>query len=121
MAQFSHLPLFVKVYELIKIFYRIVQQFPKEYKYNLGAEMQKIIWEILDEVVRTNSLTDGDKKPGLEKISLLFDQFKLRFRLAYDLGIVPEKKFIFIQTRLEEVGRMIGGWQKWCVEGLNAD
>lgn len=113
MSQFSHLPLYLKTYEFIKIFYKITHQFPKEYKYSLGAEAQKIMWEILDEIIRVNSLMNIDKKQGIEKISLLFDQFKIRFRLAYDLGIVPVKKFALAQGELEEIGKMIGGWKKW--------
>jgi hypothetical protein len=113
MAQYSHLPLYLKTYEFIKLVYRLTRQFPKEYKYSLGSEMQKIIWEVLDEIIKTNSLPNAEKKIGLEKISLLFDCFKIRFRLAYDLEILPVKKFVFAQERLEEIGKMIGGWQKW--------
>lgn len=114
MAQYSHLPLFIRTYEFIKLVYRIVQQFRKEYKFTLGSELQKIIWEILDEIVKTNSLPDSQKKARIEKISQLFDMFKIRFRLAYEVGIMTDKKFGIAQMEMEEIGRMIGGWQKWA-------
>ena len=62
MAQYSHLPIYIKTYEFIKLVYRLVQQFRKEYKYTLGTELQQIIWQILDEIIRTNSLPDNEKK-----------------------------------------------------------
>lgn len=117
MAQYSHLPIFIKTYEFIKSVYRIVGQFRKEYKYNLGAELQKIIWEVMDEIIKTNSLTDGEKGEGIEKISRLFDQFKIRFRLAYEIGLMTDKKFGSAQKEMEEIGKMIGGWRKWARGG----
>ncbi len=114
MAQYSHLPIYTKTYEFVKIVYRIVRQFRKEYKYNLGAELEQIIWQVLDEIVITNSLSDLDKKSGIERISLLFDKFKIRFRLSYEIGLISEKKFCMIQAKTEEIGKMIGGWGRWA-------
>jgi hypothetical protein len=114
MAQFLHLPIYIKTYEFIKVIYRIVRQFRKEYKYTLGAELQQIIWQILDGIIRTNSLPDSRKKDGIEEISQLFDKFKIRLRFAYEIGLLTDKKFGIIQKEIEEIGRMIGGWQKWA-------
>jgi hypothetical protein len=114
MAQYNHLPIYIKIYEFIKFIYRVVQQFRKEYKYTLGAELQQIIWQILDEIIVTNSLSDNQKRQGLEKISQLFDKFKIRFRFAYELGLMTDKKFSIAQRGMEEIGRMIGGWRKWA-------
>lgn len=76
--------------------------------------MHKIIWQVMDEIIRTNSLTDIEKRKGIEKISELFDQFKIRFRFAYELGLMTDKKFGSAQKEMEEIGRMIGGWKKWA-------
>ncbi len=114
MAQFSHLPLFISTYDFIKLVYRLVGQFRKEYKYTLGAELETLIWQMLDEIIRTNSLPNDLKKAGIQKISLLFDQFKIRFRLAFELGLMTDKKFSLAQRLAGEIGKMIGGWQKWA-------
>jgi hypothetical protein len=113
MAQFSHLPVYIKTYEFIKTVYRIVKQFRKEYKYGLGAELQQIIWQILDAIIIANSLLDTQKSKQIDIVSELFDKFKIRFRFAYEMGIVPIKKFGVAQKEMEEIGKMIGGWQKW--------
>lgn len=113
MAQFSHLPLYVKTYEFVKLVYRTVKQFRKEYKYTLGMELEKMVWEILDEIIDANSLPDTRKEEAVKNVSRLFDKFKIRFRLAYEVGLIPAKKFGTAQTQMEEIGRMIGGWHKW--------
>jgi hypothetical protein len=113
MADYLHLPIFIKTYEFNKYIYRIIRQFPREYKYTLGKELQQIMWQILDEIMRTNSLPDEEKKKGLNKISELFDMFKVRFRLAYEIGALSKPKFCIAQKQIEEIGKMIGGWQRW--------
>ena len=115
MAQYSHLPIFIKTYEFIKYIYIVIQQFRKEYKYTLGAEIQELIWQILDEVIKTNSLPDSQKREGILKISYLFDKFKVRFRFAYELGLITDHKFGVAQKEIGEIGKMIGGWSRWTV------
>lgn len=116
MAQYSHLPIFIKTYDFMAVVYRIVQQFRKEYKYNLGAELQQVVWQVLDEIIKTNSLPDNQKRGGIEKISELFDRFKIRFRFAYELRLMTDKKFAIAQKEMEEIGRMIGGWSRWITK-----
>lgn len=113
MAQFSHLPIYVKTYESIGLIYKIVGQFRKEYKHTLGAEIQEIAWKMLDEIILVNSQNNEDKKHGIQKISMLFDRLKIRFRFAYEIGLIPSKKFEIVQKQFEEIGKMIGGWMKW--------
>lgn len=114
MAQFNHLPIYIKTYEFAKLVYRLVRQFSKEYKYTLGADLQTIIWRVIDEIIKTNSLPNERKKEGIEKISLLFDQFKIRFRFAFEIGLIKDNHFAFAQKQMEEIGKMIGGWGKWA-------
>ena len=114
MAQYLHLPIYIKTYEFIKYIYKIIQQFRKEYKHSLGSEIQQIAWQILDEIIKTNSLPDNQKKESIKKISCLFDRFKIRFRFAYELKLMTSHKFGVAQKEIGEIGKMIGGWQKWA-------
>ena len=68
----------------------------------------------MEKIIKTNSLPDTQKREGLEKISQLFDRFKIRFRFAYEIGLMTDKKFGIAQKEMEEIGKMIGGWQKWA-------
>lgn len=113
MAQSSHLSIYIKTYEFIKYNNKIVQQFRREYKYTLGSELNSLMWQILDEIIRTNSLPDYQKNAGIKRISELFDRFKIRFRFAYDMRLMTNVKFGIAQKYIEEIGKMIGGWQKW--------
>lgn len=113
MAQYSHLLIYVKVFNFSKIVYRLIHNFKKEYKYTLGAELQQIILQVLDGIIETNSVLNNKKIEKIEEVSLLFDRFKIRIRLAYELGQISKSKYFFIQKEIEEIGKMIGGWQKY--------
>ena len=114
MAQYLHLPIYIKTYEFIKLLYPAIRQFRKEYKYTLGAELQHIIWQILDEIVKANSLPDNQKGEGIEEISRPFDKFKIHLRFAYEIGLMTDKKFGTAQKEMEEIGKMIGGGARWA-------
>lgn len=113
MTQYSHVSISVKTFELVKLTYQVVRHFRKEYKYTLGTELQYFIWKVMDTIRRTNILPNCEKREGIQEISMLFDEFKIRFRLAYEIRLVNSKTFTVVQQRIEEVGKMIGGWQKW--------
>ena len=53
------------------------------------------------------------RRKRIEKISQLFDKFKIRFRFAYEIGLMTDKKFGIAQKEMEEIGKMIGGWSRW--------
>ena len=54
MAQYSHLPIFVRTYEFVKLVYRFVQQFRKEYKYSLGQDMKRDSLCLIRSIYRAN-------------------------------------------------------------------
>ena len=114
MSQYQHLPLYAKTYEFIKQVYRTVGQFRKEYKFSLGAELVQLIWTVLDEIIRANDLPDNQKAIAIERIGQTFEKFKIRWRLAYEIRLMTDVKFSIAQKDLEEIGKMIGGWQNWA-------
>jgi len=112
MSRFEHLPLYRKTYLLMKEIYLITKQFPKEYKYSLGEEILNKSWKLLDLIIETNSATEKYNK--ISELSLEFDKLKLRIRFAFEIKLIPEKRFLNLQEKIAEIGEMIGGWLKWA-------
>ncbi len=48
----------------------------------------------------------------LEKASQKLDLLKVLIRLTKDLKILDNKKYLEIQKRIREIGKMLGGWIK---------
>ena len=82
--------------------------FPKTKRYTLGQKLDNItldIFELLFSVPITS-----DKLLTLQKMSIKLDLLKILSRLAKDNQCLKEKEYILLQAKLQEIGRMLGGW-----------
>jgi len=46
----------------------------------------------------------------ISQASVKFDALKIFTRLTWELKILDDKKYAELQTHLQEIGKMIGGW-----------
>ncbi|MEK7624767.1 MAG: four helix bundle protein [Patescibacteria group bacterium] len=108
----QQLPLYHKLYQLIKFLYGIRSNFAKEYKYTFGDDVVVLAWGCIDLFLEANS---GGKEKYL-KISMLsveFDKLKLRLRMGQELKLISIGQFAHLQENfISDSGRMIGGWLK---------
>jgi len=114
MIDFNHneISLIQKSYDLYKSIYQIVKTFPKGDKYNLGNELKNLNLQIIELLIEAESAKKDWKVPLVEKTSAKLGLLKIFIRLASDLKIIDQKKYLNIQEQLQEIGRMLGGWLK---------
>ena len=92
----------------------MVQNFPREYKYTLGREIIRKGWQCLDMILEINTVPKEQKKFLLQKLSLTFDQLKIRLRISQEVEAISARQFAHFHTNyLKEIGDMIGGFMKW--------
>lgn len=58
------------------------------------------------------TLTQERKLPVIEKGIVSLDLLKILIRLAKDIQALDNKKYLQLESSLQEVGRMLGGWRK---------
>ncbi|MDP3764435.1 MAG: diversity-generating retroelement protein Avd [bacterium] len=104
------IPLFKKTYDLYKEFYACLKGFPKQDKYSLGEKCNLILIEILGYLLEISSLDKLKRVTYLERVSVKLNLFRVYVRLAKDIGVLENKKYILIQEMVNEIGRMLGGW-----------
>jgi len=110
----QRLLLYYKFYQLIKLLYESIKNFPKQYKYTLGGDILNLSWQCLDLVIESNSLPNQEKHPKILELSITFDKLKIRLRMAQEINLISKKQFVHIQVNyFREIGDMIGGWLKW--------
>lgn len=115
MSNYKHLPLYLKIYQLVKFLYEMVRNFPKQYKYSLGQNILDLTWQCLDLVLEVNILPNEKKYQKILKLSIDFDKLKIRLRMAQELSLISKKQFVHLQSNyMREIGEMIGGWLKWA-------
>lgn len=115
MAKNQKLPLYLKLYQFLKFLYKTTRSFPKQYKYTLGQNILDLTWRCLDLVLEANALPHEEKCSKILKLSLAFDQLKIRLRMAQEMDLISKRQFSHIQTNyVKEIGEMIGGWLRWA-------
>ena len=112
MAKYSHIPIFQKTYTLTVNVYKASSNFKKEYKYTLGEKLKLACHDLLDLIVIINS--SEDKLEFLEKLNNKLESLRIHLRLAFDLKIISAGHLGKLNKEIDEIGRQIGGWQKWA-------
>lgn len=111
----SQLPVYHKIYQLIKILYRTVKNFPKEHKYSLGGEILELSWRCLDLTIEANTLPNDRKEPKISELSAIFDRLKMRIRMSQEIQLLSVGQFVHLEENyLLPIGREVGGWLKWA-------
>lgn len=104
------IPIFKKTYGLMKDFYKFQFDFPKKDRYTMGQRCETYILEILEGIIAAGQLPKERKLAVLERASNKLDMLKVFIRLAADLEVLSEKRYIVCQNSIQEIGKMFGGW-----------
>jgi len=116
MSRYIHLPIFQKGYDFNLEIYKTTHNFPREYKYSLGQKMKEIASELLDCIIIANS--KENKESYFSEIKIRIERLRIHLRVSYDLKIVNNKRFEFLNRFLEEISKQVAGWEKWFFEKI---
>jgi len=108
----TDIPIIKKLYELYKLFYSYSTLFPKKDKYTLGAKCEMYIITTLELLLKASCAYREEKLELIKKANTKFDTLKLFIRLLKDLNIIDSKKYLELQKQIQEIGKMLGGWQR---------
>lgn len=106
----AELKILQKCYDMIQYGYVCLRQFPKAEKFTLAAEIKRCMINILSLVIRANRRYY--KKTTIQDLDIELDTLRYYIRLSKDLRFLPFKKYENWSRNINEIGRMIGGWQK---------
>ena len=97
---------------MYKTYYGYLELFPKKDKYALGATCERYLIQIIELLLETSYLPKEKKWASLATANNKFEALKIFFRLLRELNILDQKKYIILQTTIQEIGKMFGGWMR---------
>lgn len=107
-----------KIYEMIIYASPCLDQFPRSEKYALAQDIRKTMYKILRLVVMLEN--KHYKKTTLGDLDTEVDILRHLIRLAADNRLhpkqapcLPMKKYENLSKHLAEIGKMIGGYEKY--------
>ena len=101
-----------RVKEGYLVWINIVPHIPKSARYTIGTRIENKFLDLL-ELTYIAYFTEKEKKSDkLSECILVLDTLKFFLTVAWEAKLISNNQFEDIVRKLEEVGRMLGGWKK---------
>ena len=104
------------MYNLIVWFSPKLSNYPKKYKYTLGDRILSIKLDILERIIEAK-YTSRKKEYFLRQANILLEKLRFLIRLSKDLNCISIKQYEETSKRINEIGKMVGGWEKHIKKG----
>lgn len=112
MQTIDQLSVFQKTYEFYGALHKTVKTFPKGDRYTLGERTLGTTLDILECIINAGGAKREWKLPVIDKALTKLETVKILVRLANDTNCLNETQYIRLSERLQEIGRMLGGWRR---------
>lgn len=108
----KELPIINTTYDVYKKIIDINNHLEKRWRYSLGNSLENSILSLLQELIMAKNAPKPLKQAYLIKAESHMEISILKLRLFLEKGIANETKIFQTQSKLSEIGRMLGGWIK---------
>ena len=106
----------IKQKEAYLFWQKINRNLPKTERFNLGQKISQSFIEVL-ELTFTAAYQPPEKKIKLlEQTLSRLDILKFFLQLAWEAKLIPNNQYTEIFNKLNEVGRMLGGWKNGLIK-----
>jgi len=106
------LPIIQKLIVIYKLWHDFLPSFPKTSRYTLGSKIDSLFIETTEAIVIASYLPKKEKLSFVMKASTKLDLLKFFLQVAWEIKAIDNKKYITISERLDEIGKMLGGWNR---------
>lgn len=107
------IPLFHRLYDLYRLLHSYQPQIPKSERYTLWQKCENTALSLLETLLETSHSQGEARLHSLHTLSNKLDLLRVFIRLAKDTRNINPSQYLEIQTILQEIGKMIGGWIKF--------
>ena len=104
------IPLLQKIKDLYLLWYEYYRSLPKEHRYTLGAKVDILISEVIEAITSASFLVRAEKQPYIKMAIRKIDAVKIFLLILWETKSLDNKKYLIISEKINEIGRMLGGW-----------
>ncbi len=106
------MPIINKTYEIYKTTVEINSKLEKRWRFDFGKGLENSVLEYLEILIMAKNAPKTMKVGYLLKAVAKLEIIVLKYRLLLEFKLVNETRLFQIQSKLAEIGRMLGGWLK---------
>ena len=99
-----------KAYDFVLWLLPKVETFPRSHRFTIGERLSAQGLDVL--VILTEAAYTSGKDDLLTQANRKINSTRLLLRLSKDLRLLSLDAYAFAAERLDEIGRMVGGWRR---------
>jgi len=104
------IPIFQKTYDLYRNFYDYRRLVPKQDRYTIWQRSEDTVLDLIAGILLASQTMKMEKLPILTKASVNVSLLRVLIRLMKETKALDNKKYVALETSIDEIGRMLGGW-----------
>lgn len=104
------LPVLAKVKEGYLLWYKFYQDLPKSHRHSLGQRIDTLFVEIIEAISAASFLSRDEKHPYVRLAIRKADTLRLLLLVLWETKSLDDKKYLALSVKLDEAGKMLGGW-----------
>ena len=111
MRPISEESVFLKSYDLYRMLHEAIKKYPKGDRHSLGERTAVNVLELIKSITKACYAKKEWKVPHIDQAIVAHELAKVHVRLANDTKCLDQRQYVAAQDRLQEIGRMLGGWK----------
>lgn len=104
-------PIFVKTYDFLLWLIPLTLKFPKSQRFLLAERLSKMALDFYDLILEAVQ-EPKHRSENLHLADKLLSKIRLYLRLSHDLKCINLGQYEHAARRMDEIGRLLGGWIK---------
>ncbi len=104
------LPVLNKIKSGYLTWYKFYQDIPKTHRYSLGQRIDILFVEVIEAISAASFLSREKKHPYVHLAIKKADTMGVLLMILWETKSFDDKKYITLSVMLDEVGKMLGGW-----------
>lgn len=107
-----------KAKEAYKLWHDYHAILPKTHRYSLGNRVDSLFIELIEATATAVFLSPKEKLPYVRVAIRKLDTVKILLLILWETKSLDDKKYIALSIKVDEAGRMLGGWSGQLVKSL---
>ena len=103
-------PVFVYWQETLDWILDRVEGFPKSVRFTLSSRIVNLSLDVLEKIIE--AIYTKQRGAILDRINLDLEKLRVLFRIGFNRKYIAMNQYEHISVRLNDTGKMIGGWKK---------
>ncbi len=92
------------------MWYKFYQDLPKTHRHSLGQRIDTLFVEVIEAISAASFLSREEKGPYIRLAIKKADTLRVLLLILWETKSFDNKKYIALSLKLDEAGKMLGGW-----------